>query len=84
MPAIAGATALPYRRCLICNAIGGTLWAVNVVVTAYLAGVSWQRVQTYLGTAGLVGGGVLAAVIAVAVVLRRRRGSQLVGSGSRM
>jgi membrane-associated protein len=85
MPAIAGTTGLPYRRFLIFNAIGGTVWAVAVVVAAYLAGASWHRVQTYLGTAGLVVAGVLAAVILVIVLLRRRRlRSQAVGSGSRM
>jgi membrane-associated protein len=53
MPALAGATTMPYRRFLLFNAIGGTLWAVAVVVAAYLAGASWHRVQTYLGEAGI-------------------------------
>jgi membrane-associated protein len=61
MPAIAGSTRMPYRRFLVFNAAGGTLWAVVVVVAGYLAGASWHRVQTYLGDAG-------AAAVALAVV----------------
>jgi membrane-associated protein len=73
MPAIAGTTGLPYRRFLIFNATGGALWAVAVVVAGYLAGASWDRVQTYLGDAGLAAAGAVAAVIAVLVLVRRRR-----------
>src|SRR6266542_3011233 len=32
MPAIAGSTRMPYRRFLVFNAVGGTLWAAVVVV----------------------------------------------------
>jgi membrane-associated protein len=92
MPAIAGATRLPYRRFLIFNAIGGTLWALTVVVAAYLAGASWHRVQTYLGDAGLAVAGAVAVLVAVIVLVRRRRRrrqrraqpAEAVGSGSRM
>ena len=64
MPAIAGMTRMPYRRFLLFNAIGGTLWALAVVVAGYLAGASWERVQTYLGDAG----GIVAAVLVIAIV----------------
>jgi membrane-associated protein len=71
MPAIAGATRMPYRRFLLFNAIGGTLWALAVLIAAYLAGASWHRVQSYLGSAsGIVAG---AVVIAIATVLLVRR-----------
>jgi membrane protein DedA with SNARE-associated domain len=87
MPAIAGATQMPYRRFLPFNAIGGTVWAVAVVTAAYLAGASWHRVQSYLGSAS----GVLAAVVAAFVVIvvirrwrgRRRHDAAEAGSGSR-
>jgi membrane-associated protein len=85
MPAIAGSTRMPYRRFLLFNAVGGTLWAAVVVVAGYLAGASWHRVQTYLGDAG-------AAAVALAVVafaafsigrrLARRRGSRSGPSGA--
>jgi membrane-associated protein len=90
MPAIAGATGLPYRRFLIFNATGGALWAVTVAVAGYLAGASWHRVQAYLGDAGLAAAGVLAAVVTVIVLVRRRRrrraqpAGEAVGTGSRM
>jgi membrane-associated protein len=73
MPAIAGATRMPYRRFLLFNAIGGTLWALAVVVAGYLAGASWARVQTYLGDAGgIVAAAVVIGVIALLVVRRIR------------
>jgi membrane protein DedA with SNARE-associated domain len=43
MPAIAGASRMPYRKFLVFNAIGGGLWAVVVVVAAYLAGSAWRQ-----------------------------------------
>jgi membrane-associated protein len=77
MPAIAGMTRMPYRRFLVFNAIGGALWAVAVAIAGYLAGASWQRVQTYLGNVGiLVLAGFVVAVLALLFgrrVLRRRR-----------
>lgn len=64
MPAIAGSTRMPYRRFLLFNAVGGTLWAAVVVVAGYLAGASWHRVETYLGSAG--GAAAALAVVAFA------------------
>ena len=71
MPAIAGTTRMPYRRFLLFNAVGGTSWAAVVVVAGYLAGASWQRVQTYLGTAGTAAVALAAAAIAVFFIWRR-------------
>jgi membrane-associated protein len=71
MPALAGMSRMPYRRFLAFNAAGGALWAVVVVMAGYLAGTSWQRVQTYFGWVG----GVLLlvpAAIAAAILVRRR------------
>jgi len=70
MPALAGMSRMPYRRFLAFNAAGGALWATAVVVAGYLAGASWQRVQTYFGWAG---GGLLAVLAAVAAVIVVRR-----------
>jgi membrane protein DedA with SNARE-associated domain len=73
MPAIAGTTRMPYRRFLLFNAIGGTLWALAVVVAGFLAGASWERVQTYLGdVSGVAVIAVVVAIIAFLVVRRVR------------
>jgi membrane protein DedA with SNARE-associated domain len=73
MPAIAGATRMPYHRFLPFNAIGGTVWAVAVLVAAYLAGAEWERVQRWLGGAsGAVAAVLVVAVVAVLVVRRVR------------
>jgi membrane-associated protein len=89
MPAIAGATRMPYRRFLLFNAIGGSIWAVAVLVAAYLAGASWHRVQSYLGDAGAAVLGLAIAALVVVLLIRRmrERGRQEAGdagSGNRM
>jgi membrane-associated protein len=88
MPAIAGTTGMHYRRFLLFTAIGGSIWAIAVVVAAYFAGASWHRVQSYLGSAsGILVGAVAAAIVAFIVVRRLRRRRQVAeeaGSGSRM
>jgi membrane protein DedA with SNARE-associated domain len=87
MPAIAGMTRMPYRRFLVFNAIGGAVWAVAVAIAGYLAGASWQRVQTYLGNVGLlVLAGFVVAVLALLLgrrLLRRRRDSPPGSAGRR-
>ena len=73
MPALAGASKMPYRTFLPWNAIGGITWGVLVVSAGYLAGRSYRQVATWLGEGA-------AAVVALAVIaaliawhLRRRR-----------
>ena len=88
MPAIAGTTGMHYRRFLVFNAVGGSIWAIAVVVAAYFAGASWHRVQSYLGSAsGVLLGAVAAAIVAFVLVRRLRRRRQPAaeaGRGSRM
>lgn len=68
---VAGASAMPWRRFLLWNALGGIAWAASVGVLAYLLGRAAGRV---LGTVG-----VALAIVVVAVGLtlfaRRRRAS---------
>lgn len=77
VPTLAGMGRMPYRRFLIWNAVGGSLWASIVVLVGYGAGTQYVRVeqvlrQASLGLAVLVvvatGGGLLARF-----ALRRRR-----------
>ncbi len=73
MPALAGMSRMPYRRFLPWNAVGGLAWGVTNVVAGYLAGMSYQRVATWLGGGAAV---VVAGVVVVALVvwaIRRRR-----------
>ncbi|BAL87910.1 hypothetical protein AMIS_26900 [Actinoplanes missouriensis 431] len=69
VPALAGMTRMRYRTFLVFNAIGGTLWAVAVVLAGYFAGTSWHQVEHALGdlssvavAAAVVAGGAFVAV----------------------
>ena len=73
MPALAGMSRMPYRRFLAWNAIGGIAWGITNVVAGYLAGMSYQKVTTWLGGGAAA---VVAVVVIVALVVwafRRRR-----------
>ena len=41
VPAVAGATRLPYRQFLAWNALGAVIWAPGTVLAGYLAGSSY-------------------------------------------
>lgn len=73
VPAVAGASGMPYRRFLTANAVGGSLWAAAVVLLGYGAGAAWGQAQGQVLTASLVGGTALAAVVGVLLWRSRRR-----------
>ncbi|MDQ1374190.1 MAG: hypothetical protein QOJ09_1528, partial [Actinomycetota bacterium] len=62
VPAVAGATRMPYRRFLAWNVLGAVVWAPGTVLAGYLAGSSYPRVAKYAGSAGLILLGAAAAV----------------------
>jgi undecaprenyl-diphosphatase len=70
VPAVAGATRMPYRQFLAWNALGAVIWAPGTVLAGYLAGSSYKRVERYAGPAGLVLVGAIAAVTAVVLTAR--------------
>ena len=70
VPALAGASHMPYRRFLAWNALGGLIWAPSLVLMGYLAGGSYRRVAHYAGQAGLLLLVVLAVVVAIAAAAR--------------
>lgn len=70
VPALAGASRMPYRRFLFWNALGGLLWAPSFVGLGYLAGRSYRRVEHYAGRAGLVLLVLVAMVAAIAALGR--------------
>jgi membrane protein DedA with SNARE-associated domain len=49
MPALAGASRMPYRRFLLWNAAGGLVWGSVFVVVGYVAGASYQQVEKQVG-----------------------------------
>ena len=73
MPALAGASRMPYRKFLAFNAAGGIAWGTTVVLVGYLAGASYAKVEKTLGR------GTALIVLAVALAallgwrLRHRR-----------
>lgn len=67
VPALAGMTRMPYRRFLLFNAAGGTLWSTAVVIGGYLAGTSWHRMQGVTAVISLT----LCGLIVAAMVARR-------------
>lgn len=61
MPALAGATHLPYRTFLMWNALGGLVWGTIFVTLGHFAGASYQVVEQKVGRG-------MAAVVVVLVV----------------
>jgi membrane protein DedA with SNARE-associated domain len=76
VPTAAGMTRMPYRPFALANAVGGTVWAVVVVLLGYTAGASLGHVQVLLGGISLGIGAVMAAVVTSAWVVARRRRSR--------
>lgn len=77
IPGLAGMAGMPARRFLAANIAGGAAWGAISAVAGYLAGNSWKTVEHYLTGAGLALTGALVAVLlAVHLVRRRRRAPQ--------
>lgn len=70
VPALAGASNMPYRRFLLYNAIGGLLWGVGNVLVGYAAGAAYERAVGLVGRTVAV---VTAALVLVALVVWRIR-----------
>lgn len=72
VPAVVG---MPFRRCLVCNALGGLLWAVAVVLLGYLGGASSTGLERLVaGRWALLVVAVLAVGAVVMTGLRHRPG----------
>jgi membrane protein DedA with SNARE-associated domain len=82
VPTVAGMIAMPYRRFLAANALGGTAWVGAVVLLGYSAGISLAHIQGLLRMISLAMVTALAFVIVVAVVrARRRKGADAAHAG---
>ena len=72
VPALAGASGMPYRRFAPWNALGALTWGATSVVLGALAGRSYAEVQTWLGGAGAALLVIAAAVVGLVALHRRR------------
>ncbi len=70
MPGMAGASRMPYRRFLLFNAAGGITWGLGFTLLGYLAGASYQKLESY---AGKVSQGVLVLVVVGVIVIAWHR-----------
>lgn len=70
MPALAGTSRMPYRRFLVFNALGGLIWGVAVVLLGYLAGASYERIESSFGPGVAIA---VAVIIVGAVIVHRLR-----------
>ena len=70
MPALAGASEMPYRRFLLWNALGGIVWGSVFVTLGYLAGNSYHHVEKVVGRGFAVA---LAVIVVGALVIWRLR-----------
>jgi membrane protein DedA with SNARE-associated domain len=68
MPALAGASHMPYRRFLVWNAVGGLVWGTVFVVVGYVAGASYHQVEHQVGR----GIAVALAAIVIGLILAWR------------
>lgn len=73
MPALAGASHMPYRRFFLFNALGGLVWGIGNIVLGYAAGAAYEHAVSLFGQviALLLAG--LAVVLLVVWRIRRRR-----------
>lgn len=73
VPGTAGMAGMAYRRFLVWNVAGGTLWAISFTLVGYAAGASYRKVMHTANLAGLVVLGVVVLVAGTAVAVARRR-----------
>ena len=68
----AGATHVPWPTFLLYNAAGAVAWATTMGFLGFLFGQSWSLLEHWVGGAGLVVVGLVAAAILFAVLRRQR------------
>ncbi len=71
MPALAGASRMPYRKFLVWNAAGGIVWSVAVVLLGYFAGESYAKVESVMGKGVAV---VFVVIVVAGLVAWKLRG----------
>jgi len=72
MPALAGISRMPYPKFLVFNAAGGIVWGVGFVLLGYIAGNSYAKIQSTVGTVAAIVVGVIVVTAVVVFTIRRR------------
>jgi undecaprenyl-diphosphatase len=70
VPALAGASHMPYRRFLFWNALGGLVWGGSMVLIGAAAGSSYRQIAHNAGRAGLLLLALAATVVVVVIAAR--------------
>lgn len=73
MPALAGASRMPYRRFLFFNALGGLVWGVGFTPLGLAAGAAYARAESLAGRAVALLPAVLVVVALAVWAFRRHR-----------
>lgn len=73
VPGLAGMSHMSYPRFLVANVFGGVGWATLVAVVGYLAGNSYKKVESALGSVSYVLLGLIVVGFIAWHVIRRRR-----------
>ena len=73
VPGLAGMSHMSYPRFLIANVFGGVGWATLVAVVGYLAGNSYKKVESALGSVSYVLLGLIVVGFIAWHVMRRRK-----------
>jgi membrane-associated protein len=83
MPAMAGASHMPYRQFFPANAAGGIVWGTATVLLGYFVGTAYERIASLIGR-GLAVAVAVAAVTAFVVwrVRRSRAEREALGDGA--
>lgn len=73
MPALAGASRMPYPRFLAFNALGGAVWGTGFALLGYVAGASYEVVAKAAGRDIAAVVGVIAVIAVIVWRVRRQR-----------
>ena len=70
VPFIAGSSRMPYRKFLVYNVLGASLWAPAILLLGYFLGASWQKAEQWIGRASAILGGVVLFIVLLACLWR--------------
>jgi membrane-associated protein len=73
MPAVAGATRLPYRTFLLYNVLSAVVWGVGYCLLGYAAGSAYAAIERTVGTGVAIALAVLLLGAVVFWLIRRHR-----------
>jgi membrane protein DedA with SNARE-associated domain len=69
---LAGSSGMDWRRFLFFNATGAVAWSLAVAAAGYTMAYSWERLQGWIGQSGLIALALVALVVVIAEIRRRR------------